>query len=123
MGDGHGKRHGKHTQPKKWQIKLEGHWQDYDEQEDRILKRAWLVGQKNVRFQLRGQRYEYNFEKMRQDRKWQCHCQQRERLSRPCRRSKKNTTSKRRRQAGALARRWPRAVQHSWESVPLVLGV
>merc|ERR1711939_15288 len=47
-------------------IKLEGHWQDYDEQEDRILKRAWLVGQKNVRFQLRGQRYEYNFEKMRQ---------------------------------------------------------
>merc|ERR1711939_547505 len=66
MGDGHGKRHGKHTQPKKWQIKLEGHWQDYDEQEDRILKRAWLVGQKNVRFHLRGQRYEYNFEKMRQ---------------------------------------------------------
>jgi len=66
--EGRSKRHGKgkHTQPKKWQIKLEGHWQDYDEQEDRILKRAWLVGQKNVRFQLRGQRYEYNFEKMRQ---------------------------------------------------------
>merc|ERR1711904_203645 len=39
---------------------------DYDEHEDRILKRAWLVGQKNVRFQLRGQRYEYNFERMRQ---------------------------------------------------------
>jgi len=63
--EGHSKRHGK-GKPKKWQIKLEGHWQDYDEQEDRILKRAWLVGQKNVRFQLRGQRYEYNFEKMRQ---------------------------------------------------------
>lgn len=61
----HGKRHG-NGKPKKWQIKLEGHWQDYDEQEDRILKRAWLVGQMNVRFQLRGQRYEYNFENMRQ---------------------------------------------------------
>merc|ERR1719333_1160208 len=61
----HSKRHGK-GKPKKWQIKLEGHWQDYDEQEDRILKRALLVGQKNVRFQLRGQRYEYNFETMRQ---------------------------------------------------------
>jgi len=70
--EGHGKKHGKghgkgkHTQPKKWQIKLEGHWQDYDQQEDRILKRAWLVGQKNVSYQLRGQRYEYNFEKMLQ---------------------------------------------------------
>lgn len=63
--ESHGKRHVK-GKPKKWQIKLEGHWQDYDEQEDRILKRAWLVGQKNVRFQLRGQRYEYDFGKMHQ---------------------------------------------------------
>merc|ERR1712046_435364 len=65
---GYKKQHGKDRKcrPKKWQIKLEGQWHDYDEQEDRILKRAWLVGQKNVRFQLRGQRYEYNFEKMRQ---------------------------------------------------------
>merc|ERR1712216_980116 len=63
--EGHSKRHGK-GKPKKWQIKLEGHWQDYDEQEDCILKRALLVGQKNVRFQLRGQRYEYNFETMHQ---------------------------------------------------------
>jgi len=65
---GYKKHHGKgrHFQPKKWQIKLEGQWHDYDEQEDRILKRAWLVGQKNVRFQLRGQSYEYSFERMRQ---------------------------------------------------------
>merc|ERR1712232_224480 len=37
---------------------------DYEDQEDRILKRAWLVGQKNARFSLRGQHYEYNFEDM-----------------------------------------------------------
>lgn len=65
---GYEKRHGKdkHFQAKKWQIKLEGQWHDYDDHEDRILKRAWLVGQKNVRFHLRGQRYEYSFESMRQ---------------------------------------------------------
>merc|ERR1712039_1119535 len=34
--------------------------------EDAILKRAFLVGQPNVRFHLRGQNYEYNFKKMKQ---------------------------------------------------------
>jgi len=48
------------------QIKLHGQWQDYDDQEDRILKRAYLVGQPNVRFHLRGQDYEYSFKTMRQ---------------------------------------------------------
>merc|ERR1711904_160373 len=32
----------------------------------RILKRAYLVGQPNARFHLRGQDYEYSFRKMRQ---------------------------------------------------------
>lgn len=61
---GHGQ--GKHTKAKKWQIKLDGHWQDYEDQEDRILKRAYLVGQPNARYHLRGQDYEYNFWNMRQ---------------------------------------------------------
>jgi hypothetical protein len=49
---------------KKWQIKLDGQWKDYDNQEDAILKRAYLVGQPNARFHLRGNDYEYNFRKM-----------------------------------------------------------
>jgi len=63
-GHGKGKVKGKHTKAKKFQIMLDGHWQDYEDQEDRILKRAYLVGQPNVRFSLRGQSYEYNFRKM-----------------------------------------------------------
>jgi len=63
-GGGKGGGKGKHTKAKKWQIKLSDKWQDYDEQEDRILKRAWLVGQRNCRFSLRGQSYEYNFERL-----------------------------------------------------------
>merc|ERR1719456_841424 len=31
-----------------------------------ILKRAWMTGQKNAKFELRGQKYEYNFKKMLQ---------------------------------------------------------
>merc|ERR1719263_400354 len=62
----HGGGRGKHTKAKKWQIELDGQWQDYEDQEDRILKRAYLVGQPNARFHLRGQDYEYNFRKMRQ---------------------------------------------------------
>merc|ERR1712232_1315720 len=66
MGRGKGQGKGKHTKPRKWQIRLDGQWKDYEGQEDRILKRAYLVGQPNVRFHLRGQDYEYNFRKMRQ---------------------------------------------------------
>merc|ERR1712183_708562 len=47
-------------------IKLDNHWKDYDDQEDRILKRAYLCGQKNCKFHLRGQDYSYDFGKMTQ---------------------------------------------------------
>jgi hypothetical protein len=52
--------------PKKWQIELGGKWQDYDDQENNILKRAYLCGQQNCRFHLRGQDYSYDFGKMTQ---------------------------------------------------------
>merc|ERR1712150_117801 len=41
-------------------------WQDYDDTEDRVLKRAFLIGQNSARFHLRGQDYEYNFRRMKQ---------------------------------------------------------
>jgi len=47
---------------RKFQIQLEGRWQDYNAEEDGVLKRAFLVGQPNTRFHLRGQDYEYSFE-------------------------------------------------------------
>jgi hypothetical protein len=50
----------------KWQIQLEGRWKDYEDQENAILKRAYMVGQQNVKFSLRGQHYEYNFRRMAQ---------------------------------------------------------
>jgi hypothetical protein len=61
-----GKRVGKVGKPKKWQIKLDNHWKDYDDQEDHILKRAYLCGQRNCKFHLRGQDYSYDFGKMTQ---------------------------------------------------------
>lgn len=50
----------------KFQIMLQGNWKDYDDHEDMVLKRAFLVGQPNARFKLRGQEYEYSFTDMRQ---------------------------------------------------------
>jgi len=61
-----GKGKGKSGAGNKWQIVLENRFQDYGAQEDMILKRAYMTGQKNARFELRGQRYEYNFTKMLQ---------------------------------------------------------
>jgi len=58
-----GKRGGK---PGKFQVKLSGNWQDYDEVEDRVLKRAYLIGQNSARFHLRGNDYEYNFQRNKQ---------------------------------------------------------
>lgn len=52
--------------PGKFQIKLSGQYQDYDDVEDRVLKRAFLIGQNSARFHLRGQDYEYNFRRMKQ---------------------------------------------------------
>lgn len=61
-GKGGGK--GKRGKPQKWQIQLEGKWKDYENQEDCILKRAYMMGQQNCKFHLRDQHYEYNFKKM-----------------------------------------------------------
>lgn len=52
--------------PGKFQVKLSGQWQDYDDVEDKVLKRAFLIGQNSARFHLRGQDYEYNFKRMKQ---------------------------------------------------------
>jgi len=52
------------TKEKKFQITLSGKWEDYCNEEDMVLKRAYLVGQPNVKFSLRGQQYEYSFTKM-----------------------------------------------------------
>lgn len=57
---------GAKRKPGKFQIKLSGQWQNYDEVEDRVLKRAFLIGQNSARFHLRGQDYEYNFRRMKQ---------------------------------------------------------
>merc|ERR1719424_1089915 len=45
---------------------LSGAWTDYTAEEDGVLKKAYLVGQKNCRFHLRGQDYEYSFQQMKQ---------------------------------------------------------
>merc|ERR1711988_24684 len=50
----------------KFQVKLGGKWQDYDNQEDKILKRAFMAGFPNAKFSLRGQKYEYDFKNMTQ---------------------------------------------------------
>jgi len=49
-----------------FQIMLGGDWKDYGAEEDRILKQAFLVGQPNARFSLRGQAYDYSFAHMSQ---------------------------------------------------------
>jgi hypothetical protein len=60
----------KHKSPKakakKFQAYLAGEWKDYERQEDTILKKAYLIGHPHCKFQLRGQRYEYNFRTMKQ---------------------------------------------------------
>merc|ERR1712070_641559 len=53
----------------KFQVKLGGKWEDYSNQEDKILKRAFMAGFPNAKFQLRGQKYEYDFSKMVQTNK------------------------------------------------------
>jgi len=44
-----------------FQVKLQGTWTNYDEQEDKILKRAYLAGFPNAKYTLRGQNYQTNF--------------------------------------------------------------
>jgi len=57
---------GKPKRELKFQIKLSGKWEDYGHEEDMVLKRAYLVGQPNAKFSLRGQHYEYSFTRMLQ---------------------------------------------------------
>jgi len=52
-----------------FQIELSGCWQDYGEEEDRILKRGYMSGFPNAKFHLRGHDYEYNFRSMVQKNK------------------------------------------------------
>jgi len=49
-----------------FQVKLSREWTNYEEQEDKILKRAYLAGFPNAKYSLRGQEYETNFTKMKQ---------------------------------------------------------
>jgi len=49
-----------------FQVKLGGEWTDYNNVEDKILKRAYMAGFRNAKFSLRGQNYVYDFSKMRQ---------------------------------------------------------
>jgi len=66
-----------------FQVKLAGDFKDYSNDEDKILKRAYMAGFPNARFKHRGQNYMYDFRKMvqlntdsgksrslRQPRKW-----------------------------------------------------
>merc|ERR1711990_506944 len=68
----------------KFQVTLGGDWKDYCNQEDKILKRAYMAGFPHAKFHLRGQDYFYDFRKMvqinrdsgkerkiRQPKKWQ----------------------------------------------------
>jgi len=49
-----------------FQVKLSGAWTDYSNDEDKILKRAYLAGFENAKYSLRGQKYECNFKAMTQ---------------------------------------------------------
>jgi hypothetical protein len=49
-----------------FQIKLGNEWKDFSSDDDKQLKNSYLSGTPSVVIALRGQRYEYNFEKMTQ---------------------------------------------------------
>jgi len=45
----------------KWQVQLAGKWEDFSDQEHRILNRAYFAGFNNCRFKLRGTEYVCDF--------------------------------------------------------------
>uniref|UniRef100_A0A7S2BPV5 WWE domain-containing protein n=1 Tax=Alexandrium andersonii TaxID=327968 RepID=A0A7S2BPV5_9DINO len=49
-----------------FQVKLGGEWKNYDKDEDKILKRAYLAGFPRAMYALRGQNYEVDFKRMAQ---------------------------------------------------------
>jgi hypothetical protein len=48
----------------RFQVKLAGAFQDYDHDEDKVLKRAYMAGFPTAKFRLRGQKYTYDFRRM-----------------------------------------------------------
>jgi hypothetical protein len=73
-GAGHGMVKGKagtrkpvaHHKESKFQVKLDGKWKDYDPEEDKILKRAYMIGNQSVEYSFRKTHYRYDFKKMQQ---------------------------------------------------------
>mmetsp|Transcript_43463 Transcript_43463/g.68852 ORF Transcript_43463/g.68852 Transcript_43463/m.68852 type:complete len:305 (+) Transcript_43463:114-1028(+) len=65
-GKGGKKKPDKKNVEKKFQIKLDGHWKDYGDEEDRVLKRAYMVGNSEVKYCLRDQYYKYDFQNWKQ---------------------------------------------------------
>eukprot|EP00416_Gambierdiscus_australes_P039978 CAMPEP_0171102530 /NCGR_PEP_ID=MMETSP0766_2-20121228/58063_1 /TAXON_ID=439317 /ORGANISM="Gambierdiscus australes, Strain CAWD 149" /LENGTH=154 /DNA_ID=CAMNT_0011562847 /DNA_START=72 /DNA_END=536 /DNA_ORIENTATION=+ len=49
-----------------FQVKLGGEWRDFSQEEDRILKRAYLAGLPSTKLTQLGQEYEVSFRKMTQ---------------------------------------------------------
>lgn len=49
-----------------FQIELEGRWSDYDRQEDRLLKRAYLSGFRTATYKFRSNEYQFDFQHMTQ---------------------------------------------------------
>lgn len=50
----------------KFQIKLSGHWKDYDDKENKMLVQAFMSGFPKAKMKVRGNNYEYDFKKMKQ---------------------------------------------------------
>ena len=50
----------------KFQVELGGQFEDYNPAEDKVIKRAFMTGCKDVRFSFRSQRYKYDFRSMTQ---------------------------------------------------------
>jgi len=51
----------------RFQVQLSGEWADYKDDEDRILKRAYLSGFPNAKYGLRGQKYMVDFKNLVQE--------------------------------------------------------
>lgn len=49
-----------------FQVKLSGNWKNYEGNEDKILKRAYLAGFPHAKYKLRGQAYQVDFASMSQ---------------------------------------------------------
>ncbi|CAK8994654.1 E3 ubiquitin-protein ligase TRIP12 (HECT-type E3 ubiquitin transferase TRIP12) (Thyroid receptor-interacting protein 12) (TR-interacting protein 12) (TRIP-12), partial [Durusdinium trenchii] len=50
----------------RFQVRLADRWEDYDEPEDQLLKRAYLAGLDEVSHSMRGRKYQVDFRSMRQ---------------------------------------------------------